>query len=171
MKTIKIILIIICILTVGFFSTGFIVKEVTYQNDITIERPTDYVFQKLTKVENFKDWMPEVQSVGTRTETTEKIGSIYELEVVTNGTPITVVQNVVDYKPNEVFKVYFKANDMDKINEFVLSQEHGKTKLTLNSTCSSDSYALACIIPYFKSVFQSQDKTSLVSLKNYLEKN
>merc|ERR1711916_43278 len=137
--------------------TGFIVKEVSYQNEIAIEKPRDFVFQKLTKVENFKDWMPEVQSVGTRTETTEKVGSIYELQVVSNETPITVIQKVMAYQPNDSFKVYFKANDMDKTNEFVIVEENGNTMLTLNTTCSSDSYALACIIPYFKSVFQEQD--------------
>ena len=44
MKTVKVILTIIVILTLAFFATGIIVKETTYQATVSIKKPIEVVF-------------------------------------------------------------------------------------------------------------------------------
>ena len=61
MKGIKIILGIVTVLVIVFFSTGLIVKETTYQVRIEIEKPIDTVFSVFNNQELMKEWLTDVK--------------------------------------------------------------------------------------------------------------
>ena len=61
MKTVKVILTIIVILTLAFFATGIIVKETTYQATVSIKKPIEVVFAEFNTPENTKNWIPEIK--------------------------------------------------------------------------------------------------------------
>ena len=169
MKAIKVILIIISIISVGFFATGFIMPETKYQTSIEINKNIDGVFQSFSDIKNSKDWVPGLKSVGIRKEVPNKIGSVYELIAIDKGAEITIVQKITAFKKNESIGISFRANEMNKLNLFKFEGKGNSTILTLDATCKSDSYMLSCIFPYFKGIFKEQDDVYLQNFKSYIE--
>ena len=59
---------------------------------------------------------------------------------------------------------------MLKTDDYVFTENNGVTTVTLNSSCQSDSYIMACVFPYFKGVFKEQDQAYLDNFKAFIEK-
>ena len=48
-----------------------------------------------------------------------------------------------------------------KTDDYIFTEKDGVTTITLNASCQSESYIMACMFPYFKGTFQEQDQTYL----------
>ncbi|QTD37387.1 SRPBCC family protein [Polaribacter batillariae] len=169
MKAIKIILGIITVLVLVFFATGLIVKETKYKAQVSIEKPVEEVFNEFNKPENIKNWIPEVQSFETVNKNPGITGSVYKLVVNNQGQEITMTEKVMAYVPNEKVTLFFDAENMLKKDDYIFTEKEGLTTVTLNASCKSDSYVMACIFPYFKGTFKEQDQTYLNNFKKYIE--
>jgi len=99
-----------------------------------------------------------------------KIGSVYILTVLNQGQEITITEKVMAFIKNKKFTVFYAAQNMLKRDDYVFEEKEGVTQITLNSSCQSDSYIMACLFPYFKGKFQEQDQLHLNNFKIYLEK-
>ena len=169
MKTIKIILGIISGLTLIFFTTGLFVKETNYTTIVEVNKPLENVFKTFNQVEDIKNWIPEVKTVNVITKSLGKTGSIYKIVIDTNDQEITMTQKIVAYVPNEKVTVFYDAENMLKTNDYIFEEKNGVSKITLKSTCRSDSYIMACMFPYFKGTFKEQDQSYLNNFKLYIE--
>ena len=170
MKTIKVILAIISVLVVAFFLTGLIVKETKYTAQVSVNKPISDVFKTFNNSENIKNWIPEVKSFEVVNENPGKTGSIYKIVVENQGEEITMTEKVIAYVQNEKVTLFFDAENMLKTDDYVFVEKDGITTITLNSSCQSDSYVMACMFPYFKGTFQEQDQTYLNNFKAFVEK-
>ena len=170
MKTIKIILGIITVLVVGFFLTGLIVKETNYTAQVSVNKPINEVFKTFNNSENIKNWIPEIKSFEVVNNNLGKTGSIYKLVVENQGEEISMTEKVLAFVPNEKVTLFFDAENMLKTDDYLFSEENGVTKITLNASCKSDSYIMACLFPYFKGTFKEQDQTYLNNFKEFVEK-
>ena len=171
MKAIKIILVIITVLVLAFFLTGLFVKETTYLATTSINKPLDVVFTKFNESEKIKNWIPEIKTFEVLEEKPGKVGSTYKVVVESNGQEITMTEKVLSYVPNEKVTLFFDAENMLKTDDYLFTDEEGKTVVKLNSSCQSDSYIMACLFPYFKGTFQKQDQQYLDNFKAYIESN
>ena len=169
MKTIKIILGIITALVLVFFATGLLVKETNYKAQVSVNEPLAEVFTTFNNTENVKNWIPEIKTVETINENVGKTGSSYKIVLDNQGQEITMTEKVVAYVPNEKVTLFFDAENMLKKDDYVFTENNGVTTITLNSSCRSDSYIMACMFPYFKSTFQDQDQAYLNNFKTYIE--
>lgn len=169
MKTIKIILGIITALTLVFFATGLIVKETNYTAQVSVNKSVEDVFKAFNNSENIKNWIPEIKSFEVINENLRKTGSTYKIVVLSQDQEITMTEKVMAYVPNEKVTLFFDAENMLKTDDYVFTENDGKTTITLNSSCQSDSYIMACMFPYFKGTFQAQDQSYLNNFKEYIE--
>ncbi len=169
MKRIKIILGIISGLTLIFFTTGLFVKETNYTTIVEVNKPLENVFETFNQIEDIKNWIPEVKTVNVITKSLGKTGSIYKIVIDANDQEITMTQKIVAYVPNEKVTVFYDAENMLKTNDYIFEEKNGVSKITLNSTCRSDSYIMACTFPYFKGTFKAQDQSYLNNFKSYIE--
>lgn len=170
MKIIKIILSIIIGLSLIFFATGIIIKETKYTVEVSINKSVEQVFTEFSKIENSKNWIPDVKKITTIQETQEITGNSYQVVVDNNGEEFIITESILDYEPNQKITIFFDAENMLKNNNFVFqSQGTNKTRIVLEATCKSDSYMLSCVFPYFKSVFSKQDLAYLENFKTYVE--
>lgn len=169
MKTIKIILGIITALVLVFFATGLLVKETNYKAQVSVNEPLVEVFTTFNNTENVNNWIPEIKTVETINENVGKTGSSYKIVLDNQGQEITMTEKVVAYVPNEKVTLFFDAENMLKKDDYVFTENNGVTTITLNSSCRSDSYIMACMFPYFKSTFQDQDQAYLNNFKTYIE--
>ena len=169
MKTIKIILGIITALVLVFFATGLLVKETNYRAQVSVNESLTEVFTSFNKTENVNNWIPEIKTVETLNENVGKTGSSYKIVLDNKGQEITMTEKVMAYVPNEKVTLFFDAENMLKKDDYVFTENNGVTTITLNSSCRSDSYIMACMFPYFKSTFQDQDQAYLNNFKTYIE--
>ncbi len=169
MKTIKIILIIISVLVLAFLATGLIVKETTYSAKVEIDKPLVEVFNNFSKIDSIKNWIPEVQSVKIVKKNPGITGSIYNVVVINQEQEINLTEKIVAYIPNEKLTLFYDAENMLKKDDYLFTEKNGKTTITLNANCQSDSFIMACMFPYFKSTFKEQDQTYLNNFKNFIE--
>lgn len=169
MKTIKIILGIITALVLVFFATGLLVKETNYKAQVSVNESLTEIFTTFNNTENVKNWIPEIKTVETINENVGKTGSSYKIVLDNQGQEITMTEKVVAYVPNEKVTLFFDAENMLKKDDYVFTENNGVTTITLNSSCKSDSYIMACMFPYFKSTFQDQDQAYLNNFKTYIE--
>ena len=170
MKTIKIILGIITAIVVIFLATGLIVKETNYTAQVSINKSVEEVFKTFNDSGNIKKWIPEIKSFEVVQENSGKTGSTYKIVVNSQGQEITMTEKVLAFVPNEKVTLFFDAENMLKRDDYIFTEKAGITTITLNTSCQSESYIMACMFPYFKGTFQKQDQTYLNNFKEYIEK-
>ena len=170
MKAIKIILGIITALVVIFLATGLIVKETNYSAKVAVNKSIKEVFKIFNDSKNVKNWIPEVTSFQVINENPGKTGSVYKIVVDSQGQEITMTEKVIAYVPNEKVTLFFDAENMLKTDDYIFTEKDGITTITLNSSCQSESFIMACMFPYFKGIFQKQDQTYLDNFKKFVEK-
>jgi uncharacterized membrane protein len=170
MKTIKVILIIISILVFAFLVTGIVIKETSYTAKVSIEKPLTTVFNNFMKIDSVKNWIPEIKSVKAVNQNTGIIGSVYNVVVLNQGQEIAMTEKIMAYVPNEKVTLFFDAENMLKKDDYLFTEENGVTTVTLNASCQSESFLMACMFPYFKGTFKAQDQSYLNNFKTFLEK-
>ncbi|WP_299064116.1 SRPBCC family protein [uncultured Polaribacter sp.] len=170
MKTIKIILGIITTVVLLFLLTGLFVKETTYTAKVSVNKPIEEVFKTFNDSENIKNWIPEVQSLEVVKENPGKIGSEYKIVILNQGQEITMLQRVLAYIENEKVTLFFNAQGMLKRDDYIFTEKDGVTNITLNASCQSETYLMACVFPFFKGTFLKQDQGYLNNFKVFLEK-
>jgi uncharacterized protein YndB with AHSA1/START domain len=169
MKTVKIIISIISVLTIAFLGTGIVIKETTYAAEVTIDKPISLVFEEFNKHENSKNWIPEIKSFETVNENFGKTGSVYNIIIENQGQEIKMSQRILAYVPNEKVTFYFDAENMLKKDDYVFTEKDRVTTITLNASCNSKTYIMSCMLPYFKGKLENQSQVYLDNFKEFLE--
>jgi uncharacterized membrane protein len=170
MKAIKVILVIVTLLVVVFFSTGLIVKETTYQVKIQIDKPIKKVFSVFNNQELMKEWMTDVKSVIPINIKPGIVGSEYKMILENQGKEVEMIEKVLAFIPNKKVTLFFDADDMLKTDEYSFSFSEGKTTIVKDVVSKSDSYLMSCMFPYFKGMFTEIDQKYLEDFKVYIEK-
>jgi uncharacterized membrane protein len=170
MKAIKIILGIVTVLVIIFFSTGLLVKETTYQVKVDIHKPLQEVFLAFNDQQKMMEWMPEVKAIEPVNVNPGVVGSEYKMTVENNGQTIVMLEKVMAFVPNKKVTLFFDAGDMLKTDDYSFSEQNGVTTIVKESVCKSDSYIMSCMFPYFKGTFTEIDKKYLNDFKVYIEK-
>lgn len=171
MKAIKIILGIVTVLVILFFSTGLLVKETTYQVKIEINKPISEVFVAFNDQEKMSEWLPEVKAVEPINIKPGIVGSEYKMTVDNNGQLVVMKEKVLAYIPNKKVTLFFNAEDMLKTDDYNFAEKDGKTIIVKDVICKSDSYIMSCMFPYLKGFFSDIDQKYLNNFKFYLENN
>jgi hypothetical protein len=169
MKTIKVILGIISFFVLFFLGTGLLVKETNYSAQVSINKPLREVFKTFNNSEKIKNWIPEIRSIKVVNSNPGKTGSVYKIVLENQGQEITMTQKVMAYIENEKVTLFFDAEKMLKKDDYLFTEKDGITTISLNASCVSDSYLMACVFPYSKSIFQKQDQNYLNNFKKFSE--
>lgn len=169
MKAIKIILGIITVLILAFFLTGLVIQEVVYTNEVSVDKPVNEVFADFQNVELMKQWMPEVKSIETLEETPNKVGSTYKVKIENKGRLITITQQVLEYENNKRFTIGYDAENMLKTDDYEFISEGNTTKIIQTTICTSESYIMSCLFPYFKGALKKMSQQYLENFKKASE--
>jgi uncharacterized protein YndB with AHSA1/START domain len=169
MKTIKVILIIISIFVLGFLATGLVIRDTSYTAKVLIAKPMDAVFKSFTQMDSVKNWIPDIQSVEVLKKNVGVTGSAYKIVVLNQGQEIVMTKRIVAFVPNEKLTLFYDAENMLKKDDFIFTKENGKTAISLNASCQSESFLMGCMFPYFKGTFRAQDQAYLENFKKYIE--
>jgi uncharacterized membrane protein len=170
MKTVKIIVIILVVLTFVFFGTGLVIKESNYSVEVNINKPLEETFQIFNNQKLMTQWVPQITNVETIKENPGVIGSEYRITMDNNGQVVTMKEKVLAFVENQKVTQYFDQEGVLKTNDYTFASEGNQTKIVLNATYQGESYILNCIFPYFKGTFKGLDQTNLDNFKQFAEK-
>ena len=170
MKTVKIIITFLIILTVLFFGTGLVVKDSSYTSQITIHKPLEETFTMFTDIATITLWNPEYSAVEVVDQKPGITGSRYDIKVLHNNQTIIIKEKVLAYVKNEKITLFIDRDGVMERDDYTFTSDRSHTVINLNSSYQAKSYILGCVLPYFKSKFKKIDEVSLNNFKNFDEK-
>tara|TARA_B100000780_G_scaffold104537_1_gene73122 strand:- start:866 stop:1378 length:513 start_codon:yes stop_codon:yes gene_type:complete len=170
MKTVKIIIIFLIILTLLFFGTGLVIKDSSYTSQITIHKPIEETFTMFTDIATLTLWNPEYSAVEVVDQKPGITGSRYDIKVLHNNQTIIIKEKVLAYVKNEKITLFIDRDGVVERDDYTFTSDRSHTVINLNSSYQAKSYILGCVLPYFKSKFKKIDEVSLNNFKNFAEK-
>jgi uncharacterized membrane protein len=170
MKTVKIIITFLIILTVLFFGTGLIIKESSYTSKIIINEPLEKTFTTFTDLSAIPQWNPEYNEIEVVELKPGITGSVYNIKVLHNNQTTIIREKVLAYVKNEKITLFIDKDGVVERDDYTFSSDGSHTVINLSSSYQAKSYLLSCVLPFFKSKFKKIDEVFLNNLKTYVEK-
>jgi uncharacterized membrane protein len=170
MKTVKIIITFLIILTVLFLGTGLIIKEISYTSKIIINEPLEKTFTTFTDFSAIPQWNPEFNEIEVVELKPGITGSIYNIKVLHNNQTTIIREKVLAYVKNEKITLFIDKDGVVERDDYTFSSDGSNTVINLSSSYQAKSYLLSCVLPFFKSKFKKIDEVFLNNLKTYVEK-
>lgn len=170
MKTVKVIVTILVILSILFLGTGLVIKENKYSSEITVNKPLSETFKLFNDQETISQWIPEIQKFEAIEEKPGMVGSEYRITMDNDGEVVTMKEKVLAYVEDQKVTLYFDAEQVLKTDDYTFIADGEATKIQLDVTFQAESYILSCMFPYFKGAFKSVDDKYLNNFKAFAEK-
>ena len=169
MKTVKIIITLLIILTVLFFGTGLIIKESSYTSKIIINEPLEKTFSTFTDLSAKTQWNPEYNAIEVIELKPGITGSIYNIKVLHNNQITIIREEVLAYVKNEKITLFIDKDGVVERDDYTFSSDGSHTVINLSSSYQAKSYLLSCVLPFFKFKFKKIDEVFLNNFKRFLE--
>ena len=169
MKTVKIIITLLIILTVLFFGTGLIIKESSYTSKIIINEPLEKTFSTFTDLSAKTQWNPEYNAIEVIELKPGITGSIYNIKVLHNNQTTIIREKVLAYVKNEKITLLIDKDGVVERDDYTFSSDGSQTVINLSSSYQAKSYLLSCVLPFYKFKFKKIDEVFLNNFKRFLE--
>jgi len=169
MKTVKIIITLLIILTVLFFGTGLIIKESSYTSRIIINEPLEKTFSTFTDLSAKTQWNPEYNAIEVIELKPGITGSIYNIKVLHNNQTTIIREKVLAYVKNEKITLFIDKDGVVERDDYTFSSDGSQTVINLSSSYQAKSYLLSCVLPFYKFKFKKIDEVFLNNFKRFLE--
>ena len=169
MKTVKIIITFLIILTVLFFGTGLIIKESSYTSKIIINEPLEKTFSTFTDLSAKTQWNPEYNAIEVIELKPGITGSIYNIKVLHNNQTTIIREKVLAYVKNEKITLFIDKDGVVERDDYTFSSDGSQTVINLSSSYQAKSYLLSCVLPFYKFKFKKIDEVFLNNFKRFLE--
>jgi len=169
MKTVKIIITLLIILTVLFFGTGLIIKESSYTSKIIINEPLEKTFSTFTDLSAKTQWNPEYNAIEVIELKPGITGSIYNIKVLHNNQTTIIREKVLAYVKNEKITLFIDKDGVVERDDYTFSSDGSQTVINLSSSYQAKSYLLSCVLPFYKFKFKKIDEVFLNNFKRFLE--
>jgi len=169
MKTVKIIITLLIILTLLFFGTGLIIKESSYTSKIIINEPLEKTFSTFTDLSAKTQWNPEYNAIEVIELKPGITGSIYNIKVLHNNQTTIIREKVLAYVKNEKITLFIDKDGVVERDDYTFSSDGSQTVINLSSSYQAKSYLLSCVLPFYKFKFKKIDEVFLNNFKRFLE--
>ena len=169
MKTVKIVITLLIILTVLFFGTGLIIKESSYTSKIIINESLEKTFSTFTDLSAKTQWNPEYNAIEVIELKPGITGSIYNIKVLHNNQTTIIREKVLAYVKNEKITLFIDKDGVVERDDYTFSSDGSQTVINLSSSYQAKSYLLSCVLPFYKFKFKKIDEVFLNNFKRFLE--
>lgn len=169
MKILKIIGGILALLFLIFLLAGLVVPRVTYQTNITVDKPLTETFTLFNDIDQLDKWIPEVKKIEVIKETPDKVGSQYKMTVVNEGNEVEMTETVTGYEENKLVSLEFDAGSMHKTDTYHFTSDGTTTTISADHVCEGTNYMMKCVFAFFKGMFRNIDQTYLDNFKKVAE--
>jgi len=130
MKRVIWIILALLILVALFFSIGLIKPSIQYESKITVDRPVDRAFMVFIDGSKMDQWLTGFKRIELVSGMPNFPGSIFNLILEMNGKEVTLKEEVVDFRWNELFsvRIHHDLMSIENVNQFTPMEM--KTEIT-----------------------------------------
>ncbi|WP_422107887.1 SRPBCC family protein [Winogradskyella sp.] len=171
MKYLKYIFGILALLIIGFFLLGLIKSEVTYQCEVTVDKPLDEAWAVSQDEEKMADWLDGFQRIEQVSGTPGTVGAVSDVYFINEGQEMVIRETIKDIVPNKSIAMSFTSDFMNMDYKLAMEALGGKTKITSNTTAVGNGMVSKSIMALVGSSIKAQEDTNLASLKKTIENN
>lgn len=171
MKFLKYLLIILAVLVVGFFLVGLIKPEISYTNEVTVNKPLAESWAVSQDESKMKDWLQGYQKMEHVSGTPGTVGAVSDVHFVNGGEEMIIRETITAIVPNESIAMTFDSDFMVMDYIITMKPDDGKTKIETKSDVEGNGMFAKSIVAIMNGSFETQEQTNLEKLKNTIEEN
>ena len=166
----KIVIGLMLLVLVLFISSSLLAAKSTYTNEIMVNKPIAFVFEKLSDSNFIPEWNPIAKSVTAEKATENKVGSVYLIKANQMEKGFQVKQTIKTYTPNSDFSDELDVENMIATNVYHLESVADGTKITKQTTLVGKDHFIRWVTKIYKSKFKTAEQKTLESFKKAIEK-
>lgn len=169
MKKILWIILALVILVVLFFSVGLIKPYIQYESKVTVDRPVDRAFIVFIDGSKMDQWLTGFKRIELVSGMPNLPGSVFNLVLEVNGQEVTMKEEVLDFRWNDLFSVRIQHDFMtiENVNEF--KADGMKTEITATYRVTGKTIFWRSVLVWGRGKLKKRAQNDLDSLKRVIE--
>ncbi len=171
MKILKYLFIIIAALVALFFGNGMFTENVSYENEVTVNKSAAEVWAIMEDDSRISEWLTVIDRMELVSGEAGTVGAVSNIYVTENGEEMVMQETITAVTPEERIAMTFTMDFMNMEYEMELTEMDGKTKITSRSVTTGNSLVAKSIIAFIPSVMQAQEQENLGKLKVLVDNN
>ncbi|SEM18191.1 Polyketide cyclase / dehydrase and lipid transport [Aquimarina amphilecti] len=171
MKYLKYLLYLIIVLTLVFFGIGFFTPSVSYENEITVNKPANESWEVMSDVSNLPKWIKGFKRTELIKGTANTVGAVSNVYVDNSGEEMVMEETITAMKLHERMAMTFTMDFMNMDYEMLFKEKGGKTMIISKSNIKGNSVFAKSLLSFMSSSMKTQEDVNLKNLKELIEKN
>ncbi len=171
MKFLKYLLGIIALLAIIFFILGLVKSEVSYNNDILVDKSLAESWAVSQDDTKLKDWLEGFQKAEHISGTPGTVGAVSDIYFLNEGQEMVIRETITEIVPNESISMTFTSDFMNMDYKLSMTAVDNKTKISSRTTCTGNGAISKSMIAMMGGAMESQEETNLNKLKQTIERN
>ena len=169
MKKILWIILALVVFVVLFFSIGLIKPNIKYESKISVDRPVDRAFFVFIDGSKMGEWFTGFKRIELVSGMPNFPGSVFNLMLEMNGREVTLREEVLDFRWNELFSVRVQHDFMtiENVNEF--SAEGMKTEIKATYRVTGKNIFWRSVLVLGRGRMKKRAQSDFDSLKRVIE--
>ncbi|UJH67722.1 SRPBCC family protein [Allomuricauda sp. SCSIO 65647] len=171
MRYLKYTLGIIVLLFIVFLLIGLLKPEVSYDAEITVDKPLAESWAVTQDEEKLAAWLPGFQKIEHLSGTPGTVGAVANVHFVADGEQMVIRETITDIVPNESIAMTYENDFMNMHYRMAMTAVEGKTKISSRSTAWGNGMFAKSMMAFMGRGFKAQEETNLANLKKTIEEN
>lgn len=171
MKYLKYILGIIAILLVAFLLIGVFKPEISYDCEITVDKPLTESWAVTQDEEKLSEWLPGLQKIEHLSGTPGTVGAVSDVHFENDGQQMIIRETITDIVANKSISMTYTSDFMNMDYKLMMSPLEGKTKIKTSTTAEGNGIFSKSLMALMGGSVKAQEETNLSNLKKTIESN
>jgi uncharacterized protein YndB with AHSA1/START domain len=171
MKILKILIIVLALLIMGFFALGFTTPSVEYSSTITVEKPIEEAWAIMADETRVSEWLKDVKRMEPVSGTPNTVGAVANIYVDNNGEEMMMQETITKYDVPNIIAMTFTMDFMDMDYEMTLKEKNGKVEISSHSKTTGNGPIAKSIVAMMPSMMKAQEDTNMNNLKKVINEN
>ena len=173
MKILKYILGIIALLVLIFILIGQFASEITYDYEITVDKPVAESWAVIQDESKMGDWLEGFQRIEHVSGPKDAVGAVSDVHFIEpgSGQPMTIRETITGLVPNESISMTFTSDVSHMDYTLRMEEVDGKTKISTNTTTYGKGMFYKSMFSLMRSMIKGQEEKNLAALKKTIEGN
>jgi len=171
MKKIIWIILSLLVIPVLFFSIGLIKPSIQYESKIVVDCPVDRAFMVFIDGSKMDQWLTGFKKIELVRGMPNFPGSIFNLILEMNGREVTLKEEVVDFRWNDLFSVRIQHDLMsiENVNQFTPMEM--KTEITGTYRVTGKNIFWRSVLVFARGKLKKRAQNDFDSLQKVIESN
>ncbi len=172
MKILRILLLLIVLLAIIFFGRGLLTPNVSYESQITVEKPIKEAWAVMNDESKITEWMSDITSMEHVSGEKGKVGQVTKYTFNQDGQESEIIETIKEIKPNEYIKMDFDLEGVMLMDYTVnFSEKDGKTQIKSSTINTGEGIFMKSMLSFMQGGMKTQEDENMGKLKKLINEN